>query len=310
MVNAANNSLLGGAGVDGAIHRAAGRRLFDECKLLGGCDTGSAKITDGYKLGCKVIHAVGPKYYEQSPAESEQLLRGCYRRSLELAAEYGCKTIAFSAISTGVYSYPILEAAATAISEVGIFLRGPNGGRIERVVFCSFMSSAVTREYNRLLPAYVLPEDDDLGGETWSRNGGAGGVAEEKTRSESLAASLPHPPTTEPKAVEEPFAKKQKVAATPDHMKGQGGDEDEFEDFPVMSDDGKDTEAISQNINDGWEDVGKDKEVSEHDSESTPLDDEPVDIEGTKEKMAKVLEADGEVASKAPGVPNMLTRDW
>lgn len=152
IVNAANNSLLGGAGVDGAIHRAAGRRLFDECKMLGGCETGSAKITDGYKLCRKVIHAVGPKYFEHSPAEAERLLRGCYRRSLELAVEHGCKTIAFSAISTGVYSYPIFEAALTAISEVGRFLKGPGGGQIRQVIFCSFMSSAVTREYNRHLP--------------------------------------------------------------------------------------------------------------------------------------------------------------
>lgn len=131
---------------------------------------------------------------------------------------------------------------------------------------------------------------------------------EGKTRSESLETSLPHAPFTEPKTLEEPFAKKQKVGAISDISKDQDGDE-EFERFPnELTHDAKDTDMSSQKIDEGWEDVGKDKDSVE--IGNMPLDDEPVKIEGTKEKMAKVMEADGEVASKASGVPNMLTKDW
>lgn len=150
VVNAANKRLLGGGGVDGAIHRAAGYELYNECKKLGGCETGVAKITGAYELPCKkVIHAVGPIY--SSRAESEPLLRGCYSTSLQLAADNDCKSIAFSAISTGIYGYPSDDAARAALSEVKSFLEGPKGERIEKVIFCNFMQKDVDA-YNKIMP--------------------------------------------------------------------------------------------------------------------------------------------------------------
>ncbi len=140
IVNAANTSLLGGGGVDGAIHRAAGPRLLAECRKLGGCPTGSAKLTGGYDLSAKyVIHAVGPVYRDGRSGEPE-LLAGCYRTALELAVAHGIRTVAFPAISCGVYGYPLDEAARIALGEVATFLGRDE--RIDQVVFVLFNQAA------------------------------------------------------------------------------------------------------------------------------------------------------------------------
>lgn len=149
IVNAANRSLLGGGGVDGAIHRAAGRQLLEECKTLNGCNTGDAKITKGYNLPSKyVIHTVGPVYRGGNSNEAE-LLSSCYRRSLEVLVENNLKTIAFPAISTGIYGYPIEEATNIACDTVIDMLK-KYGDKIEKVCFVCF-SKADYEIYERIL---------------------------------------------------------------------------------------------------------------------------------------------------------------
>ena len=135
IVNAANSSLLGGGGVDGAIHRAAGPELLAECRTLGGCPTGEARLTRGYRLPARfVIHTVGPVY--RGRPEDRQLLASCYRNSLALAAQKGARSIAFPAVSCGVYGYPLEEACRIAVETTLDFL--DTDDRIQRVIFILF----------------------------------------------------------------------------------------------------------------------------------------------------------------------------
>jgi O-acetyl-ADP-ribose deacetylase (regulator of RNase III) len=158
IVNAANSSLLGGGGVDGAIHRAAGPALLAECRTLGGCPVGEARITNGYALPARfVIHTVGPVWDGGGGAEADKLA-ACYRNSLALAAKHGLRSIAFPAISTGIYGYPAALAAGVAAQTVAALLAA-DPDRFDQLLFCCFSPDA-TRTYADAIERATVPASD------------------------------------------------------------------------------------------------------------------------------------------------------
>ncbi|KAH3911912.1 ADP-ribose phosphatase [Parastagonospora nodorum] len=217
IVNAANTSLLGGGGVDGAIHRAAGPKLYDECETLDGCETGNAKMTRGYELPSKkVIHAVGPIYWKEGRSASAKLLSMCYRTSLQLAVDNECRSIAFSALSTGVYGYPSDEAAVVALQTVRQFLdEDGKAEKLDRVIFCNFLEkdeNAYYREIQKYFPMVQSVEDTAGQDEPDA-------PVETSTEPSEILSQLPDAPTEDPKDItdiEEPSTKKQKTEDTDD----------------------------------------------------------------------------------------------
>ncbi|KAH8700041.1 MACRO domain-containing protein 1 [Phaeosphaeriaceae sp. PMI808] len=202
IVNAATNSLLGGGGVDGAIHRAAGSKLYDECAALSGCDTGSAKITNGYGLPSKkVIHTVGPVYWNLSKTVAWELLAGCYKNSLQLAVDNGCRSIAFPAVSTGIYGYPSGDACLVALTTVRAFLEQDKAATLDRVIFCNFLQKDEDFYHNNI-PFFFPPVQDNP-----SSN------QKITTEPSQILSKLPDVPTQDPfdpSDTQQPSPKKQK----------------------------------------------------------------------------------------------------
>ncbi|KAF9524841.1 hypothetical protein CPB83DRAFT_860569 [Crepidotus variabilis] len=160
IVNAANRSLLGGGGVDGAIHNAAGPKLLDECRTLNGCETGKSKITKGYDLPARhIIHTVGPIYSEKDKDEKAEQLASCYETCLEVAIENEVRHVAFCSISTGIYSYPIVAATRIALETARDVLDSEKGSKIERIIFVVW-SDKDKNVYQTLIPEYFPPYEE------------------------------------------------------------------------------------------------------------------------------------------------------
>ncbi|GAA6051205.1 hypothetical protein JCM3770_002589 [Rhodotorula araucariae] len=187
IVNAANKALLGGGGVDGAIHGAAGPGLLAECRTLNGAETGETKLTGGHRLPAKhIAHTVGPVFSRSRRDECEEKLRSCYKTTLDLCVKNNLKTVAFSGISTGIYGYPLDAAAQVACDEVRKFLEGKDGDKIDKVIFCVFRQIDVN-SYLDNIPLYFPPPPEKEGKPpTGAPEGNEAGRAKERAEGVSV----------------------------------------------------------------------------------------------------------------------------